>query len=147
MKSLKNIIHWYFTKSALPYWAIVLFDSLIVFLSGWLVSVITEGTVASILQWKSLSLSMLAYLVCYIVGMRVFYTYSGVIRHSSFWDLFRVLMGNTLSLMLTFPLRLLLSEWGLAVLGYYDLVAVFLIATLGMWCLRVGVKYLYDIVH
>lgn len=147
MTVLRKIFQWYFTKSALPYWAIVLLDSLIVFLSGWFVAVLTDGAVATILNWKSLSLSMLAYLLCYLIGMRIFHTYAGVIRHSSFLDLFRVLVGNLISFLLTLPVRIVLSNWGLAVLGYYDLAAIFLITTIGMWSVRVGVKYLYDIVH
>ena len=140
----QKLAHWYFSKSALPYWGVVLLDCLAIFSSGCLVAVFTDGAVATILQWKSLTLSMLVYLCCYIVGMRLLHTYAGVIRYSSFVDLQRVALANVVGLALTLPLRVLLAYWGLAVLGYYDLVGIFLMATLIMWTIRVVVKFLYD---
>ena len=139
-----KIAHWYFSKSALPYWGVVLLDCLSIFCSGCLVAVFTDGAVATILQWKALSLSMLAYLCCYIVGMRLLHTYAGVIRYSSFVDLQRVALANVVGFSLSLPLRVLLAHWGLAVLGYYDLLGLFLLATLLMWTIRVVVKFLYD---
>ena len=50
---LQKIAHWYFSKSALPYWGVVLLDCLAIFISGCLVVVLTEGAVATILQWKA----------------------------------------------------------------------------------------------
>ena len=107
-----KIAHWYFSKSALPYWGVVLLDCLSIFSSGCLVAVFTDGAVATILQWKALSLSMLAYLCCYIVGMRLLHTYAGVIRYSSFVDLQRVALANVVGFSLSLPLRVLLAHWG-----------------------------------
>ena len=122
-------------------------DSISVFLSGCLVAIITEGTVATVLSWKPLSISMIAYLLCYLVGMKLLHTYAGVIRYSSFLDLYRIILANLIGLSLSLPLRLLLTRWGLAVLGYYDLVAVFLIATFAMWMTRVTIKLIYEVVY
>lgn len=144
---LQKIAHWYFSKRALPYWAIVLLDSLSIFLSGLLIAVLTDGTVSTVLNWKEFCLSMFAYLACYLVGMRLLHTYAGVIRHSSFMDLYRVILANLIGLCLSLPLRILLSHRGLAILGYYDLVAIFLIATFTMWLTRVTIKILYEIVY
>lgn len=144
---LQKIAHWYFSKRALPYWAIVLLDSLSIFLSGLLIAVLTDGTVSTVLNWKEFCLSMFAYLACYLVGMRLLHTYAGVIRHSSFMDLYRVILANLIGLCLSLPLRILLSHRGWAILGYYDLVAIFLIATFTMWLTRVTIKILYEIVY
>ena len=141
---LQKIAHWYFSKKALPYWAIVLLDSISIFLSGLLIAILTDGAVATVRHWKSFTLSMLAYVLCYMVGMRVLHTSAGVIRHSSFRDLIRVILANLIGFSLTLLLRVLLLRWGLSVLGYYDLVALFLIATFAMWLTRVGVKILYE---
>ena len=146
MPIFQKIVHWYFSKSALPYWGIVLLDCMAIFISGLFVGIITDGPEATMLQWKALSISMIANLCCYIVGMRLLHTYSGVMRHSSFVDLQRVGVANLIGLILTYPLRnLCLAHFGLAVLGYYDLIAIFLIATLTMWGIRVFVKYTYEI--
>ena len=146
MSIFSKIFQWYFTKSALPYWGIVLLDCMAIYISGLVVGIITDGPETTILQWKALSISMLANLCCYIVGMRLLHTYSGVMRHSSFVDLHRVALANLIGAVLTFPLRqLCLVRLGCAVLGYYDLVAVFLISTFAMWCIRVFVKYAYEV--
>ena len=34
MKPIKRILHWYFTKQALPYWCVLLLDCLFIFISG-----------------------------------------------------------------------------------------------------------------
>ena len=59
-------------------------------------------------------------------------------------DLQRVALANVVGFSLSLPLRVLLAHWGLAVLGYYDLLGLFLLATLLMWTIRVVVKFLYD---
>ena len=141
---IHKIAHWYFSKSALPYWGVVLLDSLAIFVSGCLVAVLTDGALATLLHWKALGISMMAFLLCYMVGMRLLHTYAGVIRHSSFVDLQRVGLANIVGLSLSLPVRVLLAYWGIAVLGYYDLVAVFLMATLLMWAFRVTVKFIYE---
>ena len=147
MGVLRKITNWYFSKRALPYWAIVLIDSVAIFLSGWLIAILTDGMDVIVMRWSELALSMIAYLICYLVGMRLFRTYSGVIRYSSFLDLQRVILANLISLGLTLPLRILLRSWGLSVLGNYDLIALFFMATLAMWMIRVGVKFFYDVVY
>ena len=144
MTVFNKIAHWYFTKSALPYWGIVLLDCVAIYLSGFVVAVVTDGPEATFMHLGALSISMLANLLCYIVGMRLMHTYSGVMRHSSFVDLQRVGVANLIGALLTFPMRLCLNHFGLAVLGYYDLAALFMIATLAMWVLRVSVKYVYE---
>ena len=144
MTMFQKILHWYFHKRALPYWGIVLLDSLIVYVSGLFVAVLTDGAAATLSHLETFNVSMIAFLGCYIVGMRLLHTYSDIIRHSSFVDLQRVALANLIGMALTFPVRVLLAHWGIAVLGYYDLLAMFLMATLLMWGLRVVVKFFYE---
>ena len=89
-----------------------------------------------------MSLNALYVLLCYLVGFRLLHTYSGVIRYSSFVDLQRVSFANLIGLGLS---ELLCSFGFSALLGYIDLMAVFMMATLLMWMLRVVVKYIYDV--
>ncbi len=145
MTLFQKIAHWYFSKKALPYWGIVLLDSFIVYISGVFVAILTDGAIATVSHLEALNISMVAFLACYVVGMRCLHTYSEIIRHSSFVDLRRVALANLIGMALTFPLRILLDYWGVAVLGYYDLIAIFLMTTSLMWSLRVVVKALYEI--
>ena len=144
MTLFQKIAHWYFSKRALPYWGIVLLDSLAIFISGCLVAILTEGALATFQQREELAISMVAFLLCYVVGMRILHTYDGIIRHSSFVDLQRVGVANFIGLALTLPLRAWMSRWGLTVLGYYDLIAVCLMSTLMMWSFRIVVKFIYE---
>ena len=145
MSRFNKIVHWYFSKSALPYWGIVLLDCMAIYVSGLVVAIITDGPVATFRHMQALNISMAANLLCYIVGMKFMHTYSGVLRHSSFVDLLRVCMANLIGVALTYPIRRCLTYFGVAVLGYYDLVALFFIATFAMWGVRIFVKYIYEI--
>lgn len=145
MSIFRKIVHWYFSKSALPYWGIVLLDCMAIYVSGLVVAIITDGPVATFRHMQALNISMAANLLCYIVGMKFMHTYSGVLRHSSFVDLLRVCMANLIGVALTYPIRRCLTYFGVAVLGYYDLVALFFIATFAMWGVRIFVKYIYEI--
>ena len=142
MNFIQKLARWYFTKRALPYWGVLIQDAVIVFASACVVNALGEGTVQSIWSWKALSLNALYVLLCYLVGFRLLHTYSGVIRYSSFVDLQRVCFANLIGL----GLSELLCGFGFsALLGYIDLMAVFMVATLLMWMLRVVVKYIYDV--
>ena len=145
MLGFQNLAKWYFSKRTLPYWGVILIDSLIVFGAGLIVFALTKGTTATLRHWPIVTIEMLGYLLCYLVGFRIMHTYSGIIRYSSFVDLQRVGMACAIGLGLSFPMKWLMEyvSW-YAVLGYVDLVVVFLLATLMMWLIRVQVKFVYD---
>ena len=145
MNVFQNLARWYFSRRALPYWAILLLDSLIVMAAVFLVVVLTEGAVNTIVQRRSLAIAMSAYLVCYLVGFRCLHTYSGVIRYSTFVDLQRVAFGNLIGMALSFVMCRVLEQGSYSpMLTYVDLLTVFMLATLMMWMLRVLVKFIYD---
>ena len=64
MNFLQNLARWYFSRRALPYWAVLIMDCLTVFFSGCLAVALTEGTVSTIQIWRELGQVMLAYLAC-----------------------------------------------------------------------------------
>ena len=145
MNIFQNLTRWYFSKRALPFWAILLLDALIVVVAVVLVVVLTDGAVNTIMQRKSLALAAMIYLLCYLVGFRALHTYSGVIRYSTFVDLQRVAFGNLIGLGLSMVMRWALIQTDyLPMLTYVDLITVSMLATLMMWMLRVLVKFIYD---
>ena len=145
MNIFQNLARWYFSRRALPYWAILLLDSLIVMAAVVLVVALTEGAVNTIVQHKSLAIAMGGYLLCYLVGFRALHTYSGVIRYSTFVDLQRVAFSNVIGMGLSVGMHWALEQFGcLPMLGYVDLLTVCMLATLMMWMLRVVVKFIYD---
>ena len=145
MNFIQNLARWYFSRRALPYWVVLIMDCLIVFFSGCLAVALTEGSINAIHHWKEVSVAMLAYLACYLVGFRLLHTYSGIIRYSTFVDLQRVVFANLIGGALTFLMKPLLVGMNVPpALNNIDLLMTFLVATFLMWMLRVVVKFIYD---
>ena len=87
MNIFKKLIKWYFTKKKLPYWGILMLDCIMVFFSTIWIHALAHGTITTIQNWQSVGIAGLLYCLCYMVGFRLFHTYSGVVRYSSFIDL------------------------------------------------------------
>ena len=90
MNLFSKLSTWYFSRKALPYWSIILLDCLVILFSGLLVYALNNGIFATMGIFWHLSLTWGVCLVPYLVGFRLFRTYSGIIRYSSFVDLQRV---------------------------------------------------------
>ena len=81
------------------------------------------------------------------VGARLFKTYSGVVRYSSFVDLMKVAYANAVTLVLALICTLVLKGIGvpaLTALTPLETISAIAIATLLMWGIRVIVKILFD---
>lgn len=143
---LSKFSTWYFSKKALPYWGILLIDMSIIFLSGLFVHVLNEGTMNSLTNIGLLLETFAAYGFFYLVGLRVFRTYSGVIRYSSFVDLQRIALAMLLGtgLILLFRYATTLDDQYLMPVSNRDLIFTFFLSTLWMWSVRVVVKYIFD---
>lgn len=90
----------------------------------------------------------LFYVVVSWIGARVFRTYSGVVRYSSFVDLQRVAYANVLSAIIAI-ISSLVFEYrdveALTVFNQTEVAATFGIAMLLMWGIRIVVKNLNDV--
>ena len=148
MNFIKKIFNWYFRKNSLPYWCIFILDGIILLLSGFLGFWMFSGLDHLIERVDGVFLSLMIYVVLSFFGTRVFHTYSGIVRYSSFVDLQRVAYANTMSLILALCLHYLLFSVPyppLEPLNGRHLIVMFCLATLLMWSLRVVVKSLYDL--
>lgn len=148
MKFFSKIFHWYFSKNSLPYWGIFLIDCACVFFSSLVVFTANNGLIYTATHLMPLLLTLLLYLCCYIVGFRIFRTYSGVIRYSSFVDLQRVSLSVLFGMLLSMPLRHVLHIYDVLVfVRFREIVIWSLVALLFMWMMRVFVKFIYDTVY
>ncbi len=148
MNPFHKIINWYFKKTALPYWCIFLFDSATVFFSGVFTYWLFNKTNALIDNRFNVFNTLVIYTLLTWVGFRVFHTYSGIVRYSSFVDLTRVAWGNIVGLVLSLVVMYVLdimSVKGVGILSLTETVTMFFITTLLMWAVRVLVKTLYDL--
>ena len=149
MNLFRKVVDWYFSNKALPYWCILLLDCVIVAFSTYVGHYIELGGDVFAGHFWSITRGTLLGLVLFVISFRVFHTYSGIVRYSSFIDLQRV---ATASFIATVAFWLL----GLAVNGLWPRQRVFLfpdfpvsvvlfaISTLLLWVERVVVKRLYD---
>lgn len=142
---LTKLANWYFTRDAMPYWIVFLFDCLVIILSNLVVYTLTHGGFATSLAFRQLLPTLLIYLIPYIIGFRLFHTYSGIVRYSSFADLYRIATANLFGIVVVELLRIFLhtDNW-LTVIRFRELLFAWLMATFIMFSVRILIKYMYD---
>ncbi len=149
MKQAYSIFSWYFKRKALPYWIILFLDCFILYFSAILVYWLNYRASATIAHAVPLTNIMLIYIFISVVFFRVFSTYSGIIRYSSFVDLQHVGYANICALIVCLGLHYWVYRWPSEYFEHLTtrhLVYIFFIATVLMWGMRVIVKILYDVV-
>lgn len=145
MSHFHRIANWYFSRKALPFWCIFLADCLIVFCSLLLVYALNNGIIPTLQVFWPLCATLAVYLIFFILGFRIFHTYSGIIRYSSFVDLQRIAAAMLLGLVLSICTRYAFSLNDVFVpIRARDLALGSLLALLLIWSERVIVKYAYD---
>ena len=157
MRELFNkLLNWYFTKNALPYWAVLLLDCMICYLSGLFVFWFLTSTQGVLSHIVPVSETIFVYMIFNLIGFRVFHTYSGVVRYSSFVDLRRVGYAMVLSCFIAEVIHYPLLYFYLGYLAsehrplFYPLtgrqiLAMYVLAMILMWVWRVVVKTIYDV--
>ena len=144
MSLFSRLSTWYFSKKSLPYWGIILLDCCLILFSGLLVYTLNNGVLSTLDILGHLLVTLLVCLIPYLVGFRLFHTYSGIIRYSSFVDLqkvgFAVLFG--LISVVVFQALTDFSPY-LVYIRKRDLILSALLAMSLMWMMRVFVKYFY----
>ena len=141
-----RLLTWYTSRSALPFWLILIADCLTVFLSGVLAYVVDYSASMALSALGPLSLTLAVYLCCYIIGFRLFHTYSGIIRKTSVADLARVWLALLTGVCLVMTLRYLAGtdRW-LMPFRLRDLLMQTVIASILMTGLRATAKLFYDL--
>ncbi len=144
----KKLIDWYFSKRALPYWGILLLDFLFLMIGGILTYWIFIYRKRVTFDQSLLLQTLFVYALPSLIGARMFHTYSGIIRFSSFVDLARVFYASLLSLVIAYPLHFMIrstSEGWFYNLHFRHICLMYLIGTLLMWLMRVLVKTLFEV--
>jgi FlaA1/EpsC-like NDP-sugar epimerase len=92
--------------------------------------------------------TVMIFVLLSIPGFRIFHTYSGFMRYSSFVDLMRVAYCNGVTFVLAWIAEHFTCELPGDLFVCYNTTSIFLIfiiTTLLMWALRIFVKTLYDV--
>lgn len=148
MHFTNKLINWYFSKNSLPYWCIFAMDCLIVFLSYMFVyTKMNSGEEALNVLWQLVSFNCI-FVLFHAIGFKMFHTYDGILRYSSFVDLQRVgyavLTGAVLSYVAHFGM-IQIPYFRSVYVGGADIMLASLLSTLLLWAVRVLVKTVYDV--
>lgn len=150
MNIIRKVSDWYFTQRALPYWCILVLDCAIVGFSGYIGHYLHLGGDGFASHFWPLTWGLLIGIVFYLFSFRIFHTYSGIIRYSSFVDLQRVAVASLLSSVVFYIFGLGVDHFwpGQKAILFPDLKTIFvlfLFSTLILWLERIVVKRLYDL--
>ena len=148
MKFFNRLSNWYFSKKSLPYWCIFWIDCAVIFISYlFIYQQINSGAKAlSILG--QLSMFFAIFTLFHAIGFRIFHTYDGILRYSSFIDLQRVFYAVTFGAVLSALTKNMLLSTHIfpgVEIEYRNIVLGALISTLVLWAIRVIAKTIFDV--
>ena len=146
---IKNITDWYFTKKAIPYWCILLLDCSLVLLAGYIaLFLIRPGAFANPALFKANTWGILLNVLIYAVSFKVFHTYHGIVRYSSFHDLANITSSTLAASLVSYGFSKLLRFQGITSVmfpNFYGEFIIFVSVTLAMFLIRVTVKFMFEV--
>lgn len=143
---LLKITNWYFSRKSVPHWGILAFDSLIVVFSTFVA--LSVQAVESEVYWpfSAVWLGLVLSVLAFWIPFRLFHTYAGIIRYTSFVDLQRLASASFLGSFLLWVISCFVQSGGffIAVPETLGCVVLFLMSTFSLWASRLIVKRTYD---
>ena len=147
-RRFNQLLQWYFSRNALPYWCILLFDMLTMLFAGiftyWIFIYNRDIAVDVIKLFRTLCM----YVLPMLVGARMFHTYSGIARYSSSIDLANIAYAGAVSLIVAYAWHFYILTFPTEVfyhLYFRHIVLMYIIGTALIWSSRLLVKTLYDV--
>ena len=148
MKNFRKFTDWYFSRKSLPYWCIFWIDCAVIFISYLFIYQQINSGVKALCILGQLSMFFAIFTLFHAIGFRIFHTYDGILRYSSFIDLQRVFYAVTFGAVLSaITKNMLLSTHffpGVEI-EYRNIVLGALISTLVLWATRVIAKTIFDV--
>ncbi len=148
MNYLNRIANWYFSRNALPFWGILLIDNIVVYGTYIFMYMFFDIHERTLLNFGHLSLNIVVFLIFYNIAFRIFRTYSGILRYSSFVDLQRVGYAMALGSVSSYVFYRLMASMSVESFTFISgrhIFSTFIGGTLALWVIRMGVKMIYDI--
>lgn len=148
MKNFRKFTDWYFSRKSLPYWCIFWIDCAVIFISYLFIYQQINSGAKALGILGQLSMFFAIFTLFHAIGFRIFHTYDGILRYSSFIDLQRVFYAVTFGAVLSaITKNMLLSTHffpGVEI-EYRNIVLGALISTLILWAIRVIAKTIFDV--
>lgn len=148
MKFFNRLSNWYFSRKSLPYWCIFWIDCAVIFISYLFIYQQINSGAKALGILGQLSMLIAIFTLFHAIGFRIFHTYDGILRYSSFIDLQRVFYAVTFGAVLSaITKNMLLSTHffpGVEIENR-NIVLGALISTLVLWAIRVIAKTIFDV--
>ena len=148
MKFFNRLSNWYFSRKSLPYWCIFWIDCAVIFISYLFIYQQINSGAKALGILGQLSMFFAIFTLFHAIGFRIFHTYDGILRYSSFIDLQRVFYAVTFGAVLSaITKNMLLSTHffpGVEIENR-NIVLGALISTLVLWAIRVIAKTIFDV--
>lgn len=144
----RNFFHQYLSAKVLPIWTILLIDVFIIIISSMLAYALRYDFRSLFLESSTVGTTILCTVVVNLIFFRVFHTYSGVLRFSSFVDIMRIFVSLTVSyVLLLIASALTESSLEFNIASGSVLLMAYIISFAIMVCSRVVVKILFEILN
>lgn len=145
----KNITDWYFTKKAVPYWFILLLDCLLVFINSWIALFLIkpQAFVDDVMFWANFW-GILINVGIYAISFKIFHTYHGVVRYSTFHDLANITSATLSAAIVSYgvsKLLRILEVTAVALPNFYGEFIILVAVTMCMFIVRVIVKFMFEL--
>lgn len=148
MKFFNRLSNWYFSRKSLPYWCIFWIDCAVIFISYLFIYQQINSGAKALGILGQLSMLFAIFTLFHAIGFRIFHTYDGILRYSSFIDLQKVFYAVTFGAVLSaITKNMLLSTHffpGVEIENR-NIVLGALISTLVLWAIRVIAKTIFDV--
>lgn len=135
-----KITEWYFTQKALPYWCVLMLDCLIVLFSGLVGSYFEFGGSNLANTFWQTTIGLVCGIPFYIICFHLFHTYQGIIRYSSYVDLYRIGLSTLIASAIAGAMHYAIPSEYLLLPDFKSAIIIFLISTFLMWTVRLLVK-------
>lgn len=148
MNVFSKLVNWYFKRKSLPYWCVFIIDALVCYLSGIAVSFLFFKAHVVLGNIVPITHSLLLYMVVNVFCFKLFHTYAGIIRYSSFIDLQRIVyaMGTAFLCVALIHYSILFWDKNTMFFPFHlrHIVSVYLMSIACLWAFRIVIKLLYD---
>lgn len=147
MNLFQKLTDWYFTKRALPYWCVLSFDCIIVLFAGLVGRFVEIGGQGLIQQFYPTIFGLVICLPLFVASYHIFHTYQGIIRFSSYVDLFRVATATFLASAFTGTIGTFVHSEVIVFPDFKSSLILFAISTFCIWIVRLLVKASFESVR
>lgn len=148
MKNFRKLTDWYFSKKSLPYWCIFWIDCAVIYLSYLFIYQQINSGAQALGIFGQLSAVFAIFTMFHAIGFRMFHTYDGILRYSSFVDLQKIFYAVTVGAVLSVLTKNLLLNTQLfpgVEIQYRNIILGSLISILILWAIRVITKTVFDV--